>query len=217
VCDAVVHAYAPRHSGQQPSWSRVGPGAHPGSGRPRPGDRGPDSGAGWNAGAVSRPGPPAGDTPGPPDRLCRLLDSLLPAPLGLLGRTRVRALLRQPARPLPSPRWLAAAALLVPPLGAAGSELAPELGNAGPAVVATAASVAVVNAAGEELLWRGLFVATFPDDPVRGWLWPAVGFTAWHLAPLAVVSSRREWRRPAAAHQEDRAADPEGGAGAQLS
>jgi hypothetical protein len=76
-------------------------------------------------------------------------------------------------------------------LGAAGSELAPELGNAGPAVVATAASVAVVNAAGEELLWRGLFVATFPDDPVRGWLWPAVGFTAWHLAPLAVLPSRR--------------------------
>ena len=112
-------------------------------------------------------------------------------PLGLLGRTRVRALLRQPARPLPSPRWLAAAALLVPPLGAAGSELAPELGNADPAVVATAASVAVVNAAGEELLWRGLFVATFPDDPVRGWLWPAVGFTAWHLAPLAVLPSRR--------------------------
>jgi hypothetical protein len=112
-------------------------------------------------------------------------------PLGLLGRTRVRALLRQPARPLPSPRWLAAAALLVPPLGAAGSELAPELGNADPAVVATAASVAVVNAAGEELLWRGLFVATFPDDPVRGWLWPAVGFTAWQLAPLAVLPSRR--------------------------
>ena len=83
-------------------------------------------------------------------------------PLGLLGRTRVRALLRHPACPLPSPRWLAAAALLVPPLGAAGSELAPELGNADPAVVATAASVAVVNAAGEELLWRGLFVATFP-------------------------------------------------------
>ena len=112
-------------------------------------------------------------------------------PLGLLGRTRVRALLRQPARPLPSPRWLAAAALLVPPLGAAGSELAPELGNADPAVVATAAGVAVVNAAGEELLWRGLFVATFPDDPVRGWLWPAVGFTAWHLAPLAVLPPRR--------------------------
>jgi hypothetical protein len=38
-------------------------------------------------------------------------------PFGLLGRDRVRALLRQPARPLPNPRWLTAAALLVPRVG----------------------------------------------------------------------------------------------------
>jgi Type II CAAX prenyl endopeptidase Rce1-like len=112
-------------------------------------------------------------------------------PLGLLGRDRVGALLRQPARPLPRPRWLAVAALLVPPLGAAGTELAPQLRHADPAVMAAAASVAVVNAAGEELLWRGLFVVAFPEDPVGGWLWPAVGFTVWHLAPQAVLPSRR--------------------------
>src|SRR4029453_2236023 len=69
-------------------------------------------------------------------------------PLGLLGRTRIRALPRQPARPLPSPRWLAAAALLVPPLGAAGSELAPELGNPDPAGVAPAATRAGFNTPG---------------------------------------------------------------------
>jgi hypothetical protein len=105
---------------------------------------------------------------------------------GLLGRRRVQALVRQPAHPLPSPRWLPAAALLGPPLGAASTELLPQLRTADPAVLATAATVASVNAAAEELLWHGLFVATFPDDPVRGWLWPAVGFTAWHLAPLSV-------------------------------
>jgi hypothetical protein len=60
-------------------------------------------------------------------------------------------------------------------LGAAGTELAPELRSADPVVMATAAGVAAVNATGEELLWRGLFVADFPDDPVWGWLWPAVG------------------------------------------
>ena len=37
------------------------------------------------------------------------------------------ALLREPADPLPRPGWLAAAALLVPPLGAAGTELLPAL------------------------------------------------------------------------------------------
>jgi hypothetical protein len=48
-----------------------------------------------------------------------------------------------------------------------------------------------VNATGEELLWRGLFVAAFPEDPVWGWLWPAVGFTARHPAPQAVLPARR--------------------------
>ena len=36
----------------------------------------------------------------------------------------------------------------------------------------------------------------FPDDPVRGWLWPALGCTLWHLVPLAAVSA--DWRRGAA-------------------
>jgi hypothetical protein len=112
-------------------------------------------------------------------------------PLGLLGPHRVRALLRHPAGRLPHPRSLAVAALLVPPLGAAGTELAPQLRSADLAVLATAAGAAVVNATGEELLWRGLFVAAFPEDPVWGWLWPAVGFTAWHLAPQAVLPARR--------------------------
>jgi hypothetical protein len=112
-------------------------------------------------------------------------------PLGLLGRGQVTTLLRQPGRPLPRPRWLAAAALLVPPLGAVGTELVPQLRKADPVLLATAAGVAAINATGEELLWRGLFVATFPNELVGGWLWPAAGFTAWHLAPLSVLPSRR--------------------------
>jgi membrane protease YdiL (CAAX protease family) len=111
-------------------------------------------------------------------------------PLALLGPRRVRALLGPPEGPLPRPRGLAAAALLVPPLGAAGAELLPGLPDADWTVAATTGALAVVNATGEELLWRGLFVATFPEDPVRGWLWPAIGFTAWHLAPTSVRPSR---------------------------
>jgi hypothetical protein len=112
-------------------------------------------------------------------------------PTALLGHRQVAALLRQPAGPLPRPRWLAALALLVPPLGAAGTQLLPGLGQADPAQLATAGALAAVNATGEELLWRGLFVVGFPDDPVRGWLWPAAGFTAWHLAPTSVRPARQ--------------------------
>ena len=112
-------------------------------------------------------------------------------PLVLLGRRRVWALLGEPARPLPQPRWLSALALLVPPLGAAGTELLPALRGADPALVATAGAMAAVNATGEELLWRGLFLTAFPDDAVRGWLWPAIGFTVWHLAPTSVRPPRQ--------------------------
>ena len=112
-------------------------------------------------------------------------------PLALLGRRRTWALLREPPGPLPRPRWLGALALLVPPVGAVGTELLPALRGADPALVATAGAMAAVNATGEELLWRGLFVATFPDDAVRGWLWPAIGFTAWHLAPTSVRPARQ--------------------------
>jgi membrane protease YdiL (CAAX protease family) len=47
-----------------------------------------------------------------------------------------------------------------------------------------AAGVGITNALAEEALWRGVPVVVFPDDRVRGWLWPAAGFTAWHLVPL---------------------------------
>ena len=34
-------------------------------------------------------------------------------------------------------------------------------------------------------------MAAFPGDPVYGWLWPAIGFTAWHLAPASVRPPRQ--------------------------
>jgi len=112
-------------------------------------------------------------------------------PVALLGHRRVWALLGKTPESLPRPRWLGSLALLVPPLGAVGTELVPALRGADPALVAAAGAMAAVNATGEELLWRGLFVATFPDDAVRGWLWPAIGFTVWHLAPTSVRPARQ--------------------------
>jgi membrane protease YdiL (CAAX protease family) len=58
-------------------------------------------------------------------------------------------------------------------------------------VLVTVPGAAVVNATGEELLWRGLFVTAFPEGALWGWWWPAVGFAAWHLAPQAVLPARR--------------------------
>jgi membrane protease YdiL (CAAX protease family) len=162
---------APRRTG-------VGPG-HPG-GR-----------AGRHAGAVPHAGPPAGYSARLPGRVRRLLGRLLPGPRGAARPPPGLGAAGQDPRIAASAPWLGALALLVPPLGAVGTELLPALRGADPALFATACAVAAVNATGEELLWRGLFVAAFPDDPVRGWLWPAIGFTVWHLAPASVRPPRR--------------------------
>jgi membrane protease YdiL (CAAX protease family) len=103
------------------------------------------------------------------------------------------SLWRRTDQQLPTPRVVALAVLVTPPLGAVATEWLPNAGRAGPTAVAVAAGVGLTNAVAEDALWRGVPVTVFPDDPVRGWLWPAVGFTAWHLVPLTVrpTSPRR--------------------------
>jgi hypothetical protein len=60
------------------------------------------------------------------------------------------------------------------------------------------AGIAVVNGVGEELLWRGAYLDTFPEDAWRGAVWPWVGFTLWHPAPqivfpLHAMGGPRSW------------------------
>lgn len=85
--------------------------------------------------------------------------------------------------------------LALPPVGALATQWLPSVQAAGPAAVAVAAAVGVTNALAEEALWRGVPVAMFPEDVVRGWLWPAVGFTAWHLVPLSMQPGSKRRRR----------------------
>jgi membrane protease YdiL (CAAX protease family) len=82
------------------------------------------------------------------------------------------------------------AALVLPVVGALSSELLPRRRQVDPAVLAVMVAGAVVNAPAEELLWRGMFMELFPDDPIRGAAWPLAGFAVWHLAPQLVLPSR---------------------------
>jgi membrane protease YdiL (CAAX protease family) len=101
------------------------------------------------------------------------------------GPGNLAARWRRPEAWGPRPGTLAWVGLAVPPLGAVVWELVPNRRAASPAAIATAVGVGVTNALAEETLWRGLPVTVFPDDPLRGWLWPTAGFVAWHLVPLS--------------------------------
>lgn len=107
----------------------------------------------------------------------------------VIGRQRLLGLWRVPAQVLPPPRGLSAAVLVAPPLGGLATQWLSHARASGPVAVVVAVAVGTTNAFAEEVFWRGVPVATFPDDPLRGWLWPALGFTAWHLVPLTARPS----------------------------
>jgi membrane protease YdiL (CAAX protease family) len=47
---------------------------------------------------------------------------------------------------------------------------------------------AVGNGIFEEVLWRGTYMALFPDNPWLRIVWPSLGFALWHYAPGSVSS-----------------------------
>jgi hypothetical protein len=107
-------------------------------------------------------------------------------PLWVLGGKRVTRVLSRGTRP----SGIDAAWLMLPVAGAAAAELLPNRRAVDRKVAGMMAGSAVVNAVGEELLWRGAYLAIFPEDVWRGAVWPWVGFTLWHLAPQIVFPSR---------------------------
>jgi membrane protease YdiL (CAAX protease family) len=109
--------------------------------------------------------------------------------IGLIGPERARALFSD-RRPCLGRRALLGAGLLAwPPAGAIATRFLPERSAATPATVATIGVVAIANASLEEALWRGVYITLWPNSPVLGWIWPALGFGAWHLAPQVIHPS----------------------------
>jgi deazaflavin-dependent oxidoreductase (nitroreductase family) len=53
-------------------------------------------------------------------------------------------------------------------------------------MILLAIPLATVNGICEELLWRGLYVRTFPGNPWLGVIVPATGFALWHFVPQTI-------------------------------
>ncbi len=45
--------------------------------------------------------------------------------------------------------------------------------------------IGLVNGTLEEVLWRGAYLVAFPQSRWMGLIYPAIGFSLWHLAPYA--------------------------------
>jgi membrane protease YdiL (CAAX protease family) len=55
-------------------------------------------------------------------------------------------------------------------------------------LILIAVPFATINGVCEEILWRGLYIKSFPDNFWLAILFPAIGFALWHLVPLQVFS-----------------------------
>jgi membrane protease YdiL (CAAX protease family) len=57
-------------------------------------------------------------------------------------------------------------------------------------LLVVAIPVAIINGICEELLWRGLYVRAFPENPLLGVVYPTVGFALWHISPQLVFPAQ---------------------------
>jgi membrane protease YdiL (CAAX protease family) len=75
------------------------------------------------------------------------------------------------------------------------SELLPNRNKIDGTLAAVMATTELINAAGEELLWRGVFLQEFPHDLLRGGCGRLSGSLFWHLVPQTILPSRLgRWR-----------------------
>jgi uncharacterized protein len=111
----------------------------------------------------------------------------LALPLVLLGPQGFLDLFRLQGTGLGDPWWLGLIALLIPLLLGYGYAFPQALGRRpGWNVLLASAILALINGTLEEVLWRGTYVAVFPNKWLLAILFPALGFGLWHLAPQAV-------------------------------
>ena len=107
----------------------------------------------------------------------------------VLGRHGIARVTRDLRPRLGRPAILGAALLLWPPAGAIATRFVPEIRDSTPRIVVLSLAIACVNAVAEELLWRGVFVSLWPGNLMLGWIWPSIGFGAWHIAPQVIHPS----------------------------
>lgn len=112
-------------------------------------------------------------------------------PLWLLGRQRAVALFRARPADASGVRRRDLLAVAVPPLLGFSVAFPRQIRQAGVVDVAGSALLAIVNATGEELLWRGVYLTLYPDAPLLNALYPSLGFAAWHYAPQSIFPNTR--------------------------
>ncbi len=110
-------------------------------------------------------------------------------PLWLIGKDGIRSVFNKVKNPFGKPAWLGAFLLLLPPLLAGSTVFLVKINEASWLVIFASLGLALVNATGEELLWRGVYLKLFPENLFLGFLYPVIGFALWHISPQVIHTS----------------------------
>jgi len=109
----------------------------------------------------------------------------LAIPVALVGRNNFVSLLKDRMPLFSRQNWMAAS-LWVIVIGVALGMYAGKFIAAPLPLILLAIPPAIINGFCEEILWRGIYVKTFPGNPWLGIVYPTVGFALWHFIPQSV-------------------------------
>jgi hypothetical protein len=102
-------------------------------------------------------------------------------PLAIIGPQKLRALLK--LQRLQAAEWFM---LIVPPTLAFLGRYTLDKPRRSAREKVVLVFMAFMNGFGEEVLWRGVYVALFPDSRWWGAVWPTLWFALWHYAPGSI-------------------------------
>lgn len=106
--------------------------------------------------------------------------------LALLGKTEFVSLFKE-ANPLFSKKnWYLIIIFFMIAMGTIMMYLFPSINQATLTLIMIAIPIAFVHGIGEEALWRGLYIKTFPNNILLGIIYPSIAFALWHLSPQLV-------------------------------
>lgn len=99
------------------------------------------------------------------------------------GRKGVKSIYKKPSLPMRTPKKsLFIMFAHMPCLGTLFAVFIPKITVISIQVLGIALLYALINGTIEELFWRGVFLNTFPDNSLKGYILPALFFSLWHIA-----------------------------------
>jgi len=111
------------------------------------------------------------------------------ATLALIGKKGFVTLFKE-ANPLfRKKNWYLIIIFFLIVLGTIMMYLIPSINEATLNLILLAIPIALVHGVGEETLWRGLYIRTFPKNIILGLIYPSIAFALWHLSPQIIFPS----------------------------